>query len=263
MVIPFPINIGSHPSGKILYTDLVRLRRFLAPVPCCRFAHEIHVDQDIDYGVLNKVEFVAVLDPGLSILILKCLFELIHAPDLGQLLLQICQLRDRSTESLHFIKDAQENIDDGILVLLTAGITLGIDIEKNNICRRLCCQSHICQHHRIHYFLVLYKEIKGMSVIDLFILQKIGQDLQEVGFTASKETGDPYTHFRCCAEDSLLVCRKEISKMFLQFTCHDILFQFLSYVGILSLSDDDDTLNVSVYLLLKHVFYKHLSTSLI
>ena len=54
-----------------------------------------------------------------------------------------------------------------------------------------------------------------MPAIDLSVLQKIGQDFQEVRFTASEEAGNPYAHLRSGSENSLFICREEICEMLL------------------------------------------------
>ena len=255
MVIALRIDIGFHALCKIFNADLIRLGCFLTPVSGSGLAHEIHIDKHVHNGILNEVKLMTVLLPRLAVFIFKALLEFIHTPGLCKLLLQICQMRKGSAEALHLIEDAQEDIHDGILVLLAAGIALGIDIEEHNIRRCFRSQLHIRQHHRIHDLLVFHKEIQCVPVTDQFILQQIGQDLQEMRFTTSEEAGDPHAHLRRGSEDPFLVSGEEISKVLLQFSCHNVLVQLLRYVGFLTLANDDNALNFTVDLLGKHVFY--------
>ena len=160
MVVPaLGIDVGFHSFGKILNADLIRLRCLLTPVPCSGFAHEIHINKDIDYRILYEVELMTVLHPGFSVFIVKRLFEFLHASSFRELLLEVRQMRERAAIALHFIEYAQEYIDDGILILLAAGITLGVDIEQHDIRWCLRCQLHIRQHHRIGDLLIVRKEI--------------------------------------------------------------------------------------------------------
>ena len=254
MIPALGLDIGSHSFGKVFNTDLIRLRRLLAPVSRRRLTHEIHIDKDIHYGVLYEIELMAVLLPGLAVLVLKVLLELFHSAGFRELLFQIRQMRKRATESLHFIEDAQENIDDRILILLATCVALGIDIKKDHVRGRLRRQLHIRQNHRIGDFLVFHKVIERAPVAHLLILQQIGQNLQEVRFTASKEAGDPDAHLRCRTDNSFLISGEEIRKMLLQFPGDDIFFQFLGYVGLFALSDYDYALDLTIDRLSEHFF---------
>ena len=257
MVLALGIDVGFHSFGKILNADLIRLRCLLAPVARCMFAHEVHVRQNIDNGILDEVEFMTVLLPGLAILVLKSLFELFHPSGFSELLLQIRQVRQGAAVSLHLIEHAKENVDDGVLVLLAAGIALGINIEKDHVGRRLGCEPDIRQHHRIRDLLVLCEIIQSRAVADLPVLQKVRKDLKEVRFTAAEETGDPYAHLRGRAENSLLVGSEEICEMLLQLLCNNVFFQLLGNVGLFALSHYYDALNITVDWLYEHVLELH------
>ena len=174
MIITFCVNICLYSLGEIFDADLIRFRCFLTPVPGGRLAHEIHIHQNIHNGILDEVKLMAVFFPWLSIFVLKCLFEFLHASGLCELLLQIGQMRKGSTETLHLMEDAKEYIDDGILVLFASSITLGIDIKEHHIRRSFRCQLHVCQHHRIDNLFIIDKEIQCTAITDLFVLQKIG-----------------------------------------------------------------------------------------
>ena len=82
-----------------------------------------------------------------------------------------------------------------------------------------------------------------------------------MGFTTSKKTGDPHTHFIGVAVDSFFVVIKEIPKMFQQFFGYNVLVQFLIYIFFIGLTDFDNAFDITVNLFLKHVFNLHFSSS--
>ena len=81
MVVPAPaVYVGPDPFGKILNADLIGLHRLFAPVPGRGFTHEAHAGQRLDNGVLNKVEVLPGILPGLSVRLLKGAPERLKAP---------------------------------------------------------------------------------------------------------------------------------------------------------------------------------------
>ena len=83
---------------------------------------------------------------------------------------------------------------------------------------------------------------------NLFIGEQIGKYLQKMRFTASEKARDPNTRLRRRPVDSLLIGGKEICKMLLQFPRHHILFELLHDICLFALPDDDDPLQVTIYL---------------
>ena len=76
-------------------------------------------------------------------------------------------------------------------------------------------------------------------------------------FTTSKEARDPDAHLRCCPEDSLLICRKEISEVLLKFVGYNILFKFLTNIFIFNITDFNDALQVTIDRFDKHILDFH------
>ena len=171
-------------------------------------------------------------------------------------------MRNRTAEALHLIEDFEEYIDNGILVLFAVRFALGIDVEEDHIRRCISCQFHVRQHHRIYDLLILNKVIHRPSVADLTVFQEVGQDFQEVRFTASKEAGNPYAHLRRCPDDPFFVSRVEVSEVFLKFTGYNIFAKLLRNIGIFALPDDNYALNFAVDLLGEHILYFHYTTSI-
>ena len=169
---------------------------------------------------------------------------------------------DGPAEALHLIEDFEEYIDDGILVLLAIRFTLGVDVEEDYIRGGISRQLHIRQHHRIYDLLIFNKVIHRLSVPDLTVFQKVGQDFQEVRFTASKEAGNPYAHLWRCSDNPFFIGRIEIGKMLLKLAGNDIFLKLLRYICVLALSDNNYALNFSVDLLGEHILYFHCCTSI-
>ena len=257
VVVAFFLNIGLYTLGKIFNADSVALACFLAPVAGHRFTHEVHVRKDIDNGILNEIEVLTRAFPRIAVLFFKLFPKLLKTTFLGESALQVGKMRHGTAEALHLIENLQKHIHNGIFVFLTVRIAFGINVEKNDIRWRICCQLHICQHHLIANLPIGDKVVDSMSVSDLFILKQIGQNFQEMRFTASKETGNPDTHFGCGSLNSFFICRKKIREMTLKLTGHNILFQFLRHIRFFTLTDNDNALYLAVNFLSEHILNLH------
>ena len=257
VVVTFFINIGLYTLGKILNADLVALGCFFAPVTGSRFTHKIHVRKDIDNGILNEIKVLTRAFPRITILFFKLFLKLLKTTFLGKSALQVSKVWHGTAEALHLIENLQENVHDGILVFLAIRIAFGINVEKNYVRWGVCCQLHICQHHLIGNLLIFDKVVDGMFVSDFFILKQIGQNFQKMRFTTSKEAGNPDTHFRCASLNTFFICCKEICKMTLKLTGHNILFQLLRHIRFFTLTDNDNALYLTVNFLSEHVLDLH------
>ncbi len=65
-------------------------------------------------------------------------------------------------------------------------------------------QLHIRQHHRIYDLLIFDEVVHRLSIPDLTVFQKVGEDFQEVRFTASKEARNPNAHLWRCSDNPFL-----------------------------------------------------------
>lgn len=95
-----------------------------------------------------------------------------------------------------------------------------------------------------------------MLVAHLLVFQQVGQDLQKVRFTASKEARDPYAHFRRGAQNTFFISRKNPqSAAAIHGSPHTlpVLVQHWS----LRLTDHDNTLKFTVDLLTEHLLDLH------
>ena len=176
MVMAFFVDILFDAAGKFFDGDAIGLDGFLTPVPCRFFRHDPHINQDIDNIVLDEVEFMSRIFPRFATGSGKFLFEFVVAAFFRQIAFQVGYIGNRATESLHFVEDFEEYVDDGVLVLFAIGVALGVDIKKDDICRRFGGQFHIGQHHRIFDFMIIDEVVNGSLTTDFGIIQQIRKD---------------------------------------------------------------------------------------
>ena len=72
-------------------------------------------------------------------------------------------------------------------------------------------------------------------------------------FTASKEAGDPHTHLVRISGYAVLIAFEKASEMLLELSCDNVLFKFLPDVGVIALSNLDNSLDVTVNGLCEHI----------
>jgi hypothetical protein len=90
------------------------------------------------------------------------------------------------------------------------------------------------------------------------LTQKIGKYFKKMGFTASKETRNPHSHFVGSTYYSFFICFKESVKMLCQFFCNNIFFKFLLYIAVIVLTNLDYTPDISINRFFKHILYQHI-----
>ena len=78
-------------------------------------------------------------------------------------------------------------------------------------------------------------------------------------FTTSKESGDPHAHISCRLPEGFAVIIEEGNHVLADIARNDILFYFLlqNVCGILI--DLNDTIDLSVDVVMEHLLYSHLS----
>ena len=122
--------------------------------------------------------------------------------------------------------------------------TLGINVEKNCFCRNLDAVFQLGIHHGIIKFIC--KVLHRLFSADRLIGKQIGEYLQKVRFTASKETRDPHTDFvGRLLQRALIVIQKSI-EMPAQFLCDNVFRQFLYHSALIVLCHFNDTVDVTV-----------------
>ena len=262
VVVPLALDIALDALGEVLDADGIRLHRLFAPVPCRCLAHEIHRNKGIYHAVLDEVEVLPGVLPRVAVFFLKSSLKLIVAAFLGKPPFQIGNMGDGTAEALHLIEDFEEYIDDGIFVLLAVCFALGVDVEEDYIRRGVSRQLHVGKYHWVYDLFILDKVVHRLSVPDLTVFQKVGQDFQEVRFTASKEAGNPHAHLWCCFYNPLFIGRVEIGKVLLKLAGNDIFLKLLRDICVLALTYDNYALNFTVNLLGEHILYFHYATSI-
>ena len=249
--------------GKILDADPVGVIRFFAPIAACRFGHEADFGQCIHDVVLDEVKPVADLCPWLAMVGRKPLFEFVISSLLYQMPLQVGQKRDSAAESLHFVKHLEEDGDNRVFAVFAGHVALRVDIEQDHVRQAIGGKLHVRQHHRVGDLFIFRKVLQGFFAVHFAVGQQVGQDFQEVRFTAAKEAGNPDAHLVGPPIDPFAVAAEEIGEMALQLAGDDIFLQFLADVFVIGLPDLDHALDVPVNRFCKHVLDQHRIRSLV
>jgi hypothetical protein len=84
----------------------------------------------------------------------------------------------------------------------------------------------------------------------LLVAKQVRQDLEEVGFTGSKEAGDPDSHFACRIRiftliDCLQIPINELSEVLVEFLGNNELIEFLPNGRVVELISFHDTVDRS------------------
>ena len=82
-----------------------------------------------------------------------------------------------------------------------------------------------------------------------------------MGFTASKEAGNPDTDLICRLVNRFCIVVKESAEMSAQLSCDYVLAEFLLKAALVVLRNLDNTVNITVDVLLEHILKFHLATS--
>ena len=150
----------------------------------------------------------------------------------------------------HLCKDAEHRS------LVFVDRAFNVDVEKNSL--SLATGSPVDQHERGRIIRKLLAEhFDRRDTAHRLILKDVGEHLQEVRFTTSKETGDPHADIICRFVKGVAIVVKEADKVLLQFFRDDVLSNFLLDNVRCILIDFDDTIDLSVYVLSEHVANHH------
>lgn len=94
-------------------------------------------------------------------------------------------------EAAHFVEDFQEHLEDGITGVIRVGFA--VDIEQQHVGVTGNGTGNVARQHGIGDFVL--EEILGFTglpfLADLPIGEQVGEDFDEVRFTAAEEAGDP------------------------------------------------------------------------
>ena len=246
---------------KLVNGKAVGALRICRPVSCCLFAHNAKRRNGFNDFVLNEIVVFSRFFPGASIDLKEFILELLILAGLIQLPLKICQERNRTTIAKVFIENLHEDILDSLFIRLGIRGTLGVHIEEDHI-RILAEGSHLTDlvlQLFIRHFYTIQEEAAGgvfcsvLRIYNYLVRKNIGKYFQKMRFTTSKETGDPDTHLVCPASQTPLVRIEEPIHIFVQFFRHNVLIQLLIDIFLILLSYLDDTIDLTVNALIKHV----------
>ena len=160
------------------------------------------------------------INPRHPFLFFKDTMELLGLSLLVNVLFQLDDLQILAKETQMIIEGLSKHTQNSSFVLIDR--TLNINIEQNRLCLHFC--RTVNQHISCRVILkFLAESFNAMNAFYLFILQKIGQHFQEVRFTTSKETGNPYTGIGCRLIQRITIIIEKGNEVLLQFLCNHIL----------------------------------------
>ena len=152
----------------------------------------------------------------------------------------------------HLGKDTQH----GGLVFVNG--TLNVYIEKNGL--SLGTGGLVDQHEGCRVIRELLAEaLDRADTLDFPVFEDVGQHLQEMGFTASKEAGDPDAHVRSRRIKGIAVVAEEGNEVLFQLIGDHVLADFLLDHLVAGLVDLDDAVDFAVDVARKHIPNQHLS----
>ena len=101
-------------------------------------------------------------------------------------------------EALHFVEHAQEDLQDGVAVVL--GVGLGVDVEQDHISLPSHGAAHVAQQHGVAELALEEVErssgLTGAGLCCFHIGEQVRQDFDEVRLAGAEEARHPHAHAR-------------------------------------------------------------------
>ena len=258
VVGPLGLDVVIDKLGEVFDGDgVIHVRGTLTPVSSSLLRHESHRIQHFHNIILHKHKVMPGFVPGLHGHILECALKRLQLALGIQVALQVSNVGILTAVAQFFIKDLQEHLDNCIPVVVAVHVTLGVDVEQNDVRRCIRCFAHICKDKVIVDLIVVHKILNGLLAVHHTIVKDIGQDFQEMRFTTAEEAGNPHAHGICGAIDAAAIGFKESSKVLLQLMGNNIFLQLLADVRIIILTDLDNASDITVDLFGKHITNIH------
>ncbi len=224
------------------------------PVPCCLLAHAQDGLQDCDHIVLKEGEGVPGGHPGSAVDLLEGLAELgCFAPALNEAL-KAGHFQVVAVETDVVVEHLGEDAQHGCPVLVHR--SFDVDVEQDRLGGDGDASAQICHHDRV-VELVL-EVVCGLPALDRPVGQKTGEDLEEMGFAASKESGNPDADMVSRAVQRPRVVVQEGQEVPAEFPGYDVLAQFLVEALRAPVCDLDNAVDWPVDGLFEHVLQQHL-----
>ena len=269
MVIPaFPAAVCFHIFCKFINGETVRLLSIICPVLCRILTHNAKINNCAHNGILHKVIIFPAFLPGGAFDFFKFLLKRLIPALLIQPSLKVCQERNGTAVSKIVVEYLHKYVLDCLFIDFGVCGALGIHIKQDhiNIFANRCDICNFIFQFVIFYFYSLSKKtdcvlLRPLMVFYHAVTQNIGQNFKEMGFTASKETGNPYAHVICASGNAFAVCIKETVHVFFKFCGNYVFVQLLIYIFIIFLPNLDDPFDLTGNLLFKHILNLHLLPS--
>jgi hypothetical protein len=154
--------------------------------------------------------------------------------------------------ALELVQNLDEYTENQIASGRAAVVGFCIDVEENYIGVGSDCSLDVSEEHRVFDFALeeVDSELLLAVACVLAVAKQVRQDLEEVGFTGSKETRDPDPHFACRIRvftliDCLQIPIDELSKVLVEFFGYNELVELLPNGGVVELIRFHDTVDRS------------------
>ena len=237
-----------------------QLIRFLTiePVPRRLFAHAERRLQNRNNVILKERKGIASLRPRRTIDLLKGFAELLRLALLFNEAFQLGNFQIIAVKPAviveHLCKDAQH------CGLILRERTFDVNVEKDRLRRHGHTFNRLSIHHRVIEFVC--KVVNRSFTADFLIGKQVREDFQEMRFTTSKEAGNPHADFISRLVDSLCVVVKECAEVTAKLLGNYVFAEFLFQTPVIILHNLDNAVDVSFDVLLEHILYFHVATSI-
>ena len=219
-----------------------------------RHVQRLHEGGNDEFSVEGKG--LADGSPFLPAAFLEGLPERPGLPLLVDVVLQHGDLEIVAVEAEVIVEHLGKDPQHGGLVLVDGAFN--VNVEKDGL--RAGAGSLVDQHEGRRVFLKLLAEaLDRADALDFPVFEDVGQHLQEMGFTASKEAGDPDTHVRSRRVKGIAVEAEEGNEVLFQLIGDHVFADFLLDHLVAGLVDLDDAVDLAVDVVRKHIPNQHLS----
>ena len=180
----------------------------------------------------------------------KLRLEFIHFAGFFNILLQLGNFKVVSVKSAMFIKYLRKHTKDRSIVLVDGA--LGVNIKQNSFRRNTCAVLQLSIHHRI---VKLVRKVSHRFLpANGLVSENIGEHLQKVRFTASKEARDPNADFISRIAQRLFIVIQKGVEMLAKLAGNNILLELLFNDLFIVLCNFDNTVNIAVNVVFVNIF---------
>jgi hypothetical protein len=185
-------------------------------------------------------------------MLLVCLVKRFQFAFGFQMPFHVGNVRMVTAVALELVQNLDEDAQNQIASGRAAVVGFSIDVEENHIGVGGDRSFDVSEEHRVFDFALeeVDSELLLAVACVLAVAKQVRQDLEEVGFTGSKEAGDPDPHFACRIRiltliDCLQIPINELSEVLVEFLGNNELIEFLPNGGVVELIRFHDTVDRS------------------